>query len=61
MPLIPQQDIVSVEALGGGPNQAIEKLRTKLEAYPEVRIVSISMKQSGIAAGVELVAVIETV
>lgn len=57
MPLIPQQDIVSVEDQSF--EKAIENLQVALESYPPVRIVTISLSCSGLFH--RLVAVIETV
>jgi hypothetical protein len=66
MPLITQQDVVTVFALGGGEKKAIELLKTLLDSYPDVRIVSIAVKDQlnplgkG-ALGTSLTAVIESV
>lgn len=65
MPLIPQQDIVWAAGVGG-PEKALATLREKLDAYPPVRIVSISMSDmpnpfgKG-SMGTKVVAVIETI
>ena len=58
MPLVPQQDIVTVT--GKNAAAAVELLRVKLEAYPDCRIIDTSM---GVFAGasVFLIAIIETV
>jgi hypothetical protein len=66
MPLVPQQDIVTVVATGAGPEQAIMMLRTKLLDYPDVRVISITMKDVANplgrgSLGTQLVAVVETV
>lgn len=61
MPLIPQQDIVVVEDIGGSLTSAVEKLTTQLDGYPPCRIVSIAIKQSAVIYGIELVAVVETI
>lgn len=61
MPLIPQQDIVVVNALGATPPVAVEQLKKKLEAYPPCKVVSIAMMSSVGAPGTDLVAVIETI
>ena len=66
MPLITQQDVVTVFALGGGEQKAIDLLKTLLDSYPDVRIVSISAKDhlnplgKG-SLGTSLTAVIESV
>ena len=57
MPLIPQQDVVTVEDQSF--EKAIENLRGALESYPPVRIVTISLSCSGLFH--RLVAVVETV
>jgi hypothetical protein len=58
MPLIPQQDIVVVNAVGVGAqlSSAADELRKRLESYPPCRIISISA-----VGGRDLVAVIETI
>lgn len=67
MPLISQQDIVSVYGEPGHQQTAplIEQLKKALESYPPVRIVSLteSTSRAGIGAGDfrTLTAVIETV
>lgn len=61
VPLIPQQDIIVIQDLGGTSVTAAEKLRTRLEEYPPSRIVAISVKNSSVIFGTELVAVIETI
>lgn len=40
---------------------AVKLLRDKLEAYPEVRVISISTQFTTLAMGVSLVAVVETI
>lgn len=61
MPLIDQQDVVTVTLSGmSSPIEAlIPMLTEQLKAYPPVRIVSVSVTKS--SAGASLVAVIETV
>jgi hypothetical protein len=66
MALIPQQQIVSVIARGGGEEEAIALLLKKLETYPPVRIVTIATR--GVLnplgrgeLGIRLTAVVETV
>lgn len=61
MPLIPQQNVIVVDNSGGTVDQAVTKLHKELEAYPDVRIVSISITFTSLAMGVQLVAVVETV
>jgi len=61
MPLIPQQDIVTVNALGAIPPVAVAQLKKMLEAYPPCKVISISMMPSVGAPGTDLVAVIETI
>ena len=57
MPLIEQQAIVV--ASGQGLDEVKAKLEAQLEAYPPVRIVSISLSLVGV--GHKLVAVVETI
>lgn len=61
MPLTPLQDVIAVSVLGGTPTEAIAKLKKKLETYPTVRVVSISIMANIVVAGVDLVAVVEAV
>lgn len=60
MPLVPQQDIVSVQAGGfTSAAQLVPKLKQALEAYPPCRIISIStLKDNG---ALVMTAVIETI
>ena len=57
MPLIDQQDVVTVTSTKGA-RAAVAELKRILEAYPPVRLVSIAM--SSTAGTVTLVAVVET-
>lgn len=64
MPLIPQQTVIAIENAGPGAGtleRAVHRLHKELEAYPPVRIVSISTTFVSLAMGVQLVAVVETV
>jgi hypothetical protein len=66
IPLVSQQDVVTVVAIGGGASQAIALLKKSLEDYPPVRIIAITMKDNlnplgrG-SLGTVLVAVVESV
>lgn len=64
MPLVPQQDVVSVRVPGGNPDKAVAELKKALWDYPPVRIISITMCSINAEwhgyHGTELVAVVET-
>lgn len=59
MPLIDQQDVVTVTSTEGGTPAAAAELKRILEAYPPVRLVSVAI--SSTAGTVTLVAVVETI
>ena len=66
MPLIPQQQLVSVKVIGADEDSAIPQLMKALESYPPVRIVSITSRgvKNPLGAGeigVRLTAIVETI
>lgn len=61
MPLIPQQDILFADVTGPNIETAIARLKGKLEGYPDVKIVSISMTSGGLSMGYQIIAVVETI
>ena len=66
MPLIPEQQVVSVGVSPGGEDKAISALLKELESYPPVRIVAIASRgiKNPLGAGdigLRLTAVVETV
>jgi hypothetical protein len=60
MPLIPQQDILTVTTSGFNQFDYIHQLKAMLESYPPCRIVSISITKN-YASGFQVIAVIETI
>ena len=61
MPLVPLQDIIVIQDLGGTATTAVAKLKERLKAYPEMRVVSIAIRDTQVAAGTEIIAVVEGV